>query len=369
MNTLNTIENASLYFTEGRSNKEYHAELTEVAGGYAVNFRYGRRGGTLTVGSKTSTPIEFDQAKLIYDKLIRDKTAKGYTPDSSGSTYQTPETAARKSDFLPQLLNPVTGLEATRLNADDHWAAQEKMDGERRAAHAEADSVIGINRKGLNVPLPQGVADELQQIALQYGAIRVDGELIGEKLYVFDLLIHQGLSLQSLPWLERMRLAEIALAGCTQIIPVPVATTTDKKRALWIRVRLGKGEGVVFKRMDSLSQPGRPNSGGDWLKFKFTESASCCVLAVNAGKRSVQIGLLANSDQSESLVPVGNVTIPRNHVMPVAGDLIEVEYLYAYRGGSLYQPVYRGQRVDLTVSACTLMQLKYKPEGTEEDDA
>ena len=45
---MNTIENISLYYAEGHSDKEYHAEIVEVAGGNVVNFRYGRRGGALT---------------------------------------------------------------------------------------------------------------------------------------------------------------------------------------------------------------------------------------------------------------------------------------------------------------------------------
>jgi bifunctional non-homologous end joining protein LigD len=121
------------------------------------------------------------------------------------------------------------------------------------------------------------------------------------------------------------------------------------------------GEGIVFKRVDSRVSSGRPNSGGDWLKFKFTESASCCVLEINSGKRSVKIGLLT----SDQIIPVGNVTIPPNHLVPAAGDIAEVGYLYAYKGGSLYQPVYLGKRLDLNMSACTLNQLKYKPEDEE----
>jgi bifunctional non-homologous end joining protein LigD len=68
------------------------------------------------------------------------------------------------------------------------------------------------------------------------------------------------------------------------------------------------------------------------------------------------------------LVPVGNVTIPPNHAVPAAGEIIEVEYLYAYHGGSLYQPVYRGKRTDLDLDACTTVQLKYKPAGYEDDE-
>ena len=371
---MNAIARISLYYSEGSSDKEYHAEIAEVPGGNVVNFRYGRRGGSLTVGTKTSAPVDFAEARKIYDRLVKEKTSKGYTPDVSGTAYQSTANAGLKTGFMPQLLNPITKDEVIGLIEDGCWAAQEKLDGERRAAHAEAGSVTGMNRKGLAVPLPQPIADELLCIAGQTGAIRVDGEIIGDILHVFDLHVHKGEHIHSLPWLERMRLAETALAGCKQIRTVPVAVTKDEKRCLWYRIQLAHGEGVVFKLSGSQVKEGRPNTGGDWLKFKFTESASCFVLEVNSGKRSVKIGLLENSNlpnavEGRMMIPAGNVTIPPNHAIPVAGDIMEVEYLYAYRGGSLYQPVYHGKRNDLDINACTTGKLKYKPEGREEDDA
>jgi len=38
-----------------------------------------------------------------------------------------------------------------------------------------------------------------------------------------------------------------------------------------------------------------------------------------------------------------------------------VRYLYAYEGGSLFQPTYLGQRADLEAGDCVKSQLKYKP--------
>lgn len=369
MKTLNTI---SLYFSEGRSDKEYHAELVEVDGGHVVNYRYGRRGAALISGSKTAISVGLDEAKAIYDKLIKEKAAKGYTPDSSGAAYQGTEYAGRQTDFVPQLLNPITEAEALALLNDGVWATQEKMDGERRAAHAERGDVIGANRKGLIVPLPQAMVDELQIIGARHGAIRVDGEIIGEILYVFDLHVIQGERLHALPCIERLRRAEVALAGCRHIKVVPVAVTKDEKHALWNRVKSAHGEGIVFKRMSSRVIAGRPNSGGDWLKFKFTESATCAVMAISSGKRSVKLGLLASHDllvKGLHWVPVGNVTIPPNHAIPEVGDIVEISYLYAYPGGSLFQPVYHGKRLDMDTVVCSMDQLKFKPAGRENDDA
>ena len=360
---MNAIARTSLYYAEGRSDKEYHAEIVAVADGNVVNFRYGRRGGTLTSGTKTPSPVDFTEAKRIFDKLVKEKTAKGYTPDATGTPYQHAVSDA-SSDFVPQLLNSVSIQGAMNLINDPLWAAQEKMDGERRAAHADAHQVFGANRKGKIVPLPEPIAHELQCIAQRNGSIRVDGELIGETLHVFDLHILHGQPIHESPWIVRMKQAEVTLAECKHLRAVPVALNTHTKFTLFSKIMDAHGEGVVFKRISSPVSEGRPASGGDWLKFKFTTSASCYVITVNS-KRSVQLGLLectASPDTGvDRMIFVGNVTIPPNHDLPAAGDIIEVEYLYAFRGGCLFQPVYRGKRTDLDRDACLIDQLKFKP--------
>ena len=55
----------------------------------------------------------------------------------------------------------------------------------------------------------------------------------------------------------------------------------------------------------------------------------------------------------------------RNFDIPKHGDVVEIRYLYAYEGGSLFQPVYLGVRDDLDKEACKIEQLKYKSIETE----
>ena len=65
----------------------------------------------------------------------------------------------------------------------------------------------------------------------------------------------------------------------------------------------------------------------------------------------------------ETVVPVGNVTIPPNKEVPPLNALVEVRYLYAYKGGSLYQPTYIMDRSDeLDREECVISQLSYKSE-------
>ncbi len=72
------MKNASLYYKEGTSDKEYHMQLEESNGGYVVNFQYGRVGNALQSGTKTPTPVTLEEAEKIYTKLYKEKTAKGY---------------------------------------------------------------------------------------------------------------------------------------------------------------------------------------------------------------------------------------------------------------------------------------------------
>jgi len=54
------------------------------------------------------------------------------------------------------------------------------------------------------------------------------------------------------------------------------------------------------------------------------------------------------------------VTISPNKEVPKLGEIIEVRYLYAYKGGSLYQPTFLEVRDDIERAECLMGQLKFK---------
>lgn len=88
MNTMTSNDRITLYYREGSSDKVYQCAIEPAgAGRFAVTFAYGRRGSTLNTGTKTSNPVDYDEAKRIYDKLVKEKTAKGYTPGADGTPY------------------------------------------------------------------------------------------------------------------------------------------------------------------------------------------------------------------------------------------------------------------------------------------
>src|SRR6266481_774262 len=112
------MEQTTLYYRQGSSDKVYQANVEQQNGGYVVNFAFGRRGATLQTGTKTQSAVSSDEAKRIFDKLVNEKTAKGYTPGQDATPYQHTDKKKRVAGIMCQLLNPIEESEATRLIND-----------------------------------------------------------------------------------------------------------------------------------------------------------------------------------------------------------------------------------------------------------
>lgn len=92
---MKRIKQTTLYYQDDRSDKIYEVDLLAAGDdGYIVNFRYGRRGSNLKEGTKTSNPVSLRDAEVIFDKLVKEKTKKGYqaealtTPEPPGSSRE-----------------------------------------------------------------------------------------------------------------------------------------------------------------------------------------------------------------------------------------------------------------------------------------
>ena len=358
MQTLTELPTTTLYYREGSSDKVYQCQIEQAGERFVVNFAYGRRGGTLNTGTKTNVPVSFDDAKRIFDKLVKEKRSKGYTEGESGTPYQHSE--QQPSGTLPQLLNSIDESQVLNLMNDDNWCMQEKQDGRRLIVQKRGQDIIGINKKGNTV----GLALPLFDVVRGFDAdVTIDGESIGDNLFAFDLLELDGVDIRSWPYRERLAALMNLLFSIQQrsIKLVETAFTTPQKLALLHELKAGKREGIVFKQVFSAYTPGRPNSGGNQLKHKFVATLSAVVAKVNA-KRSVELQLIGQ----DGWVSCGNVTIPANHKIPQAGQVVEIRYLYCFKeSGMLFQPVYLGPRDDVDDTECLTSQLKFKPNDEE----
>ena len=353
-----TIENITLYFREGSSDKVYQCQIESAGDRFVVNFAYGRRGSTLNTGTKTNVPVEYDDAKRIFDKLVKEKISKGYTTGQEATPYQ--HTDKQPSGLLPQLLNSIEEEQVIDLIQDDNYCAQEKHDGRHLLVRKQGRDIIGINKKGHTVGLPLPVFEVVQGFDAD---VTFDGESIGEKLFAFDLLELDGVDIRSWPYRERLAALMNLLFSVQQttIKFVETAFTSQQKLALLNKLKAGKREGIVFKQIHAPYTAGKPNSGGPQLKHKFVATLSAVVAQVNR-QRSVELQLIGPA----GWVKCGNVTIPANHKIPTAGQVVEIRYLYAFKeSGVLFQPVYLGPRDDVDNSECVTSQLKFKPEADQ----
>jgi len=351
------LETITLYYREGTSDKVYQCAIEPAGERFTVNFAYGRRGSTMNTGTKTNVPVDYDNAKRIFDKLVKEKQGKGYTQGKDGTPYQQPDTEERFTGILPQLLNPIDEAEVERLLHNDDYCGQEKFNGKHLLIRKQDPVIHGINKKGLLVGLPETVFQDIYRLP---GNFIPDGEAVGDVYHAFDLLMLNNEDLRPYPYRERLTALMNLLASAQHrfIKYVETAFTTKQKIALWKRLKAENREGIVFKRLDAPYTPDRPNSGGPQLKHKFYATASCVVAKINV-QRSVEVRLLGE----DGWIPCGNVTIPANHQIPQVGQVIEVRYLYAHTGSNtLYQPIYEGPRSDVDPEECLLTQVKYKPE-------
>lgn len=358
--TIEEPKTTSLYYREGSSDKEYHVRLEPKHDGFVVNIAYGRRGSTLSTGTKTSAPVDYDAALMTFDKLVKEKKAKGYTEGAGGTPYQQSDKANQVSGLMPQLLNGIDEAEAARLTSNPSWAMQEKKDGRRMLLRKTGNIIEGINKKGLVVAVPEPIVQTARALK---GDFILDGEAIGDRLHAFDLLSRNGTDLRGQSYRHRYYGALLTLLGGGQSnhISITPCWTDSIDKASWLQtLKQEKAEGVVFKLWNAPYSAGRPNSGGSQLKYKFVATLSAVVAKVNQ-QRSVALRLL---DQ-EGWQPVGNVTIPPNHPVPSVGAVVEVRYLYAVPDGSLYQPVYLGVRNDVEPHECVVSQLKFKRDEEE----
>ena len=309
---INPSQSASitLYYREGASDKVYQCNIEPSVELFVVNFSYGRRGATMQTGTKTATPVDFETAKAIFDKLVREKTAKGYTPGADGTPYKQTKDEGRATNIRPQLLNPIEEDEVKRLIKDSAWCMQEKKDGKRILLQKQGAAIHGTNRKGLLVGLPSPIVYQAQKFSTDF---IIDGECVGDVLHAFDLLKLGGDCVRGKPYKER-------LALLTELLDVPFVTMIElvetafapaQKAILFNRIKEGKKEGVVFKRLDAPYSPGRPPVGGVQLKHKFCATLSAVVATVNP-QRSVEVQLL----DGDAWATAGNVAVPPNHPVP-----------------------------------------------------
>jgi ATP-dependent DNA ligase len=261
----------------------------------------------------------------------------------------------------PMLARPLPLGQVDNYLADDHWVAQQKLDGDRILIVVHDGRVQALNREGelRRNRVPRKVLDQFQAFVSLPGAWAFDGELMttGE-LWLFDLPTAADKVNTDHPFEFRYAVLERFLAGgdwptdpCVKLLPV--ATTSQAKQALFAELRERGAEGLVLRHREGRYRPGKRSDL--MLKAKFTFTVDVVVHEVRAeGRNNCTYRLFDNG----TWVPAGSVSLEaRPEVRP--GDVIEVRALYASAEGLLYQPVMQRVRNDKSPTECTVDQLRY----------
>jgi ATP-dependent DNA ligase len=296
------------------------------------------------------------------DHSAFDKITDAYKVVRESLTYSTPSPTIiiptqqtvqpqYSSIFLPQLLNEISEEDLERYFTDSRFCAQEKHDGRRRMLRHLNGKTGAYNKKG---ELRDCLADfqiDCDQIGntTRHHEFLLDGEEVEDILFVFDILSLDEIDLRVKTYSERW--LQNFLIGTRHIKPVYTAFTEKEKRDLFEYLKINKKEGIVFKLLSGIHLAGYSD---DQVKFKFWATGSVIVIRHNV-QNSIGIGVVEHGQ----IVPIGNVTMI-GHDKPPVGTVVEVKYLYANRGGCLYQPSFIGPRDDTDVADCKIEKIKFK---------
>lgn len=374
---MNLPESIALAYNDlaqgGSSDKVYHASLhhTDKVGGWSVTIQYGRRGASLMSQTKGKEML-YDHAKKLYDKIVREKKAKGYIEEGVAPAPQKAPSGASVADIKPpELLEEIiNGAHLAYVNDPAYWM-QDKSDGVSRGVIKAGGEIFGINKKGQPVPLPAELVGELSLIFLD--TFQIDAELVGSKLICRDILV-ANVDISQAPYWERFAVLQRKLGEQSLKLVTIVETWTgaDKAPALE-RSRAERREGVVFKL---TSAPYRAGRNGQHKKYKYIKTLSAIAGPPKQnGKESVEL-FLHNTDwdgiETHGGEPIDTERMKRCGTVSLIGkpkvnegDVVEVAYLYAMPSGLMVQARLLSVRTDVDQSECTTAQLIYKLEEAE----
>ena len=368
------VKSIELFFQEGSSDKVYNAQIVEdYASSYTVKVQWGRRGSGLQEGTK-AVKVSLAVAEKKFEACVREKRNKGYEektaavkpaavapPVGQGSGSKAGGAQRAIVGHKAQLLNSIEDHELDAFLANDKLLAQQKIDGMRIIAHVQKQGILATNREGQVSKMDTSALAGLEY--LPEGTV-VDGELLDDGYWLFDVLTFAGTDVRTHGYHTRWRLLdeelEPALSDGVRI--VPLAAGAKAKRALYNRLIKAGAEGIVFKDALAAYTPGRPSSGGTQRKHKFIKSADV-VITENAGN-AYQMAVF--DAQKKKLVPCGKVFAGTTNQSRAELDLAlgggkrpicEVRYLYATDDHVLFQPVFVRIRDDKTTAQCVRSQL------------
>lgn len=378
---------ASLKFQQGGSDKVYLLNLEQCETGWSVYAAWGRRNSTLQTGNKIKL-VPYDDAKEVYDRILKEKLGKGYQHSESLRTATDHEGDSRKPSasigltvgrsvskaivFAPELLTRITERELLAfVRSPRHWF-QWKRDGVRLTVVVETGDVYGYNKLGQVVQVDSRLATALRQLCVTYrlDTLMLDGEWEASGYWAWDCLQVNEMDMRGIEYRIRFEtleeyLTDLPAASAKLLHLTQTAKTSDDKAAMMQVTKEMRIEGICAKLITASHRVGR---AGQHYKCKYEATASFIVgpkpkHKANDGHRSVALYVLDKGRERF----VATVKVADKYEVPPNGSIAEVRYLYAHPNGGIVQPCFFGVlRKDVKRNECLAEALKYKAEAEDE---
>ena len=272
-----------------------------------------------------------------------------------------PCTAPQTAPFgglVPQLADSIDPTTLDRYLRDERWWFEQKVDGRRKLVALSPVGVAVLNRAGEPSTLPADCRVRLPVLAT--GEVVLDGELVGQTLWVFDIPLAPPAVAPATPYAARRdvldRLAPKLETATLRVLPV--ARTPEEKTRLAAKVRDAGGEGLILKDVTCPYRAGRRHRG--LLKAKFVHDVDAVVTRIGVdGKQNCAVGVY---DDNGRLVEVGTVIVhARERAHLQVGSVVTVAYLYCVDTAAprLVQPTRLRLRDDKHPEECTMHQLRF----------
>jgi bifunctional non-homologous end joining protein LigD len=316
----------------------------------------------------------YEEAKRAYDRILREKTGKGYqiaqTTSNGEAAISVGLPAAKEhSGHVPELLTPIEEPEALRLAQDPSWWFQQKFDGRRLAVQKKNGQYTGVNKLGQIISIDSSLTDSLDLV--QAEEFLADGEITTSYFHLWDLLSVNGMDLRIEPYEIRYVHLTRHFHGVRGALEVCETAMTAKGKITFVkRMHAANAEGFVCKNRYAAYAGGR---AGQHFKCKFVTTASFIVgpkpeKKADDGHRSIAVYLLDGNKPRF----MGTVGVPDRYPLPRVEQVVEIRYLYCHPGpgGKLMQAKYFGKvRDDIEFTECSVSQLKWKTEDADPIEA
>ncbi len=228
-----------------------------------------------------------------------------------------------------------------KTDLDSSVVMQRKMDGVRAKIVSIDGEAKWYDRNGAITIPPKALAEAAKSLTSEV-ALFLDGEIIGDIFYIFDVVVNGQRKPEFLD--------QFPPEGNPLFKRVPKATASAHE--FLKQMREANAEGVVFREYPS----------GKSHKFKFVKQADCIVIDKNVdGKANLELAVW----DDKQLVSVGMVSaLTGDGPSATIGNVVTVNYLYSTNGNRLYQPTKPMVRTDKAPEQCTIDQLEATRKGT-----